>query len=867
MKYKVHVIPHFHWDREWYFTQEESDLLLLHNMEEIMSRLETDEQYPYYILDGQMSIMEEYIEFAPQNLERFKRLVAQGKLIVGPWYSQTDEMVVGGESIVRNLLYGHALAEQYGEVMKIGYLPDSFGQSAQLPHILNGFGIERAIFWRGVSERFGTNKTEFHWESSDGSNVLTLLLPLGYAIGKYLPEDPAQLAERMSKYMPVLEKGATSKHLVLPHGHDQMPLQKNIHEVIEQLEKLYPDNEFSLTNYDKYFEELEAENNELDTIHGEFLDGKYMRVHRSIYGSRMDIKNMNTTFEQLMANTVEPLAAMYYLLSGVHYPKYIESIWKPVLKSHAHDSIACCCSDPVHHLIKERFYKSLVQAEELKNYTVRQIADHIMVDGEIIVAYNTLTQKRNGTFEIEVVTKKPFFKLLKDNQEVEYQIVEKTIYDAGLVDRQLVHYGDYRPFHLFKLIVNDQLPAFGYQTYQLVETEDAPMLKKQETDRIVTDFYTITVEKNGQLTILDKQSQEKYEGVFKIDSQSDVGDSYDFSPLAEDIIFTTDDVNANTVIVEHQYGFEIDIAYQLPLPKTIADRVNQLATTEISISQSIKVSKQTREIQTSIVIENTAENHRMRLHIPMGIPVKTVTADNQFGTITRASRDEALDIWEKENWSERPDAIYPFLNFLQIQEGTRACQVMTKTSREYEIVGESLDVLAITLFRSIGLLGEKDLTRRPGRPSGIALPIPDSQMQGRIVTELAVNFEQQQSLFALAEMTKRYTTTVAYYNRNGYNAMKLNRLNITLPSTLSLIETEANTSEVLSIIKKAEKTNDIIVRYTNYKPKQSFALKLNKQYIKTITEARLDETRVGECIDPMQIETSKSSITLCLEKK
>lgn len=98
---------------------------------------------------------------------------------------------MSGESIVRNLMYGIRDCMAFGEPMKIGYLPDSFGMSGQLPHIYNGFGITRTMFWRGCSERHGTDKTEFLWQSGDGSEVTAQVLPLGYAIGKYLPEDEA----------------------------------------------------------------------------------------------------------------------------------------------------------------------------------------------------------------------------------------------------------------------------------------------------------------------------------------------------------------------------------------------------------------------------------------------------------------------------------------------------------------------------------------------------------------------------------------------------------------------------------------------------------------------------------------------------
>ncbi|KPD00998.1 Mannosylglycerate hydrolase [Geobacillus sp. BCO2] len=226
MRRYVHIVPHVHWDREWYFSAEESRILLVNDMEEILQMLETNPDYPYFVLDGQTVVLEDYLAVKPEQKERIRRLVEEGKLIIGPWYTQTDEMVVGGESIVRNLLYGLKDSREFGEPMKIGYLPDSFGQSAQMPQILNGFGIRRAIFWRGVSERHGTDKTEFYWVSDDGSKVLVQLFPLGYAIGKYLPVNEAKLKERMDKYFSVLDSGATTDHILIPNGHDQMPIQK-----------------------------------------------------------------------------------------------------------------------------------------------------------------------------------------------------------------------------------------------------------------------------------------------------------------------------------------------------------------------------------------------------------------------------------------------------------------------------------------------------------------------------------------------------------------------------------------------------------------------------------------------------------------
>ncbi|MCV5539864.1 alpha-mannosidase, partial [Escherichia coli] len=52
--------------------------------------------------------------------------------------------------------------------------------------------------------------------------------------------------------------------------------------------------------------------------------------------------------------------------------------------------------------------------------------------------------------------------------------------------------------------------------------------------------------------------------------------------------------------------------------------------------------------------------------------------------------------------------------------------------REFEVIGEQCDTLALTLLRGVGVLGKEELLLRPGRPSGIKLPTPDSQVRGKL---------------------------------------------------------------------------------------------------------------------------------------
>ncbi|HIC93318.1 MAG TPA: hypothetical protein EYP09_03600, partial [Anaerolineae bacterium] len=179
---EIIVVPHTHWDREWYLPFERYRYRLVKLVDELLEILRKDEEYAHFLLDGQVVIAEDYLEIRPENEERLRQEVAKGRIGIGPWYTMPDEFLAGGEAIVRNLLMGHRLGRELGGVMKIGYLPDPFGHIAQMPQILRGFGIHAAFLARGVDPP----QTEFHWEAPDGSKVLTHWFALGYCNARCL---------------------------------------------------------------------------------------------------------------------------------------------------------------------------------------------------------------------------------------------------------------------------------------------------------------------------------------------------------------------------------------------------------------------------------------------------------------------------------------------------------------------------------------------------------------------------------------------------------------------------------------------------------------------------------------------------------
>lgn len=816
---RVHITPHMHWDREWYFTTEESRILLVNNMEEILTRLEQDTEYKYYVLDGQTAILEDYFAVKPENKDRVKALVQAGKLIIGPWYTQTDTTVVAGESIVRNLMYGMRDCLAFGEPMKIGYLPDSFGMSGQLPHIYNGFGIKRAMFWRGCSERHGTDKTEFLWQSQDGSEVTTQVLPLGYAIGKYLPEDEAGLRKRLDSYFDVLEKASLTKEILLPNGHDQMPLQQNIFAVMEKLREIYPQREFVMSRFEEVFERIEAQRETLATLTGEFNDGKYMRVHRTIGSTRMDIKIAHARIENKIVNLLEPLATLAWTLGFEYHHGLLEKMWKEILKNHAHDSIGCCCSDKVHREIMSRFWLAEDMADSLITFYMRKIVDNMAPsDGDKLTLFNLMPWSRDEVVNTTIRLRASKFRLLdSDGQEVAYFIRDKREIDPGLVDRQIVHYGNYEPFMEYDIQLRQVLPAMGWLTLHVQAGYEGHLLNTPKTSDALLEnsCWRISLNGDGTLKMEDKESGLVYDRVLEFEDGSDDGDEYDYSPSREEWVLTSAQGKHRHTVVHEAWQSRAVLRTTMAIPENLAERAARKTSGTLTVETTITLGDHHRRVEFDVKVLNQADDHRVRVRIPVPYKTDKVLTDTQFGSLSRPVQDEAMNVWQEECWKEAPVPVWNFLNYAALNKGHQGLALFTEGLREVEITGEEQSVFALTLLRGVGLLGKEDLLLRPGRPSGIKMPVPDSQVRGELHCRFSLMpFNGNPVEAGVAQQAKSWLTPVLCYNKIPWDAMKLNRTAITVPETYSLFTLPATGCQ-LSAMKKAEDEEALVLRLFN----------------------------------------------------
>ena len=245
-RYKLHLVSHVHWDREWILGFERFRVQLVKLIDTLLKILDTNPEYKSFTLDAEMVNLEDYLDVKPENEEKIRKYIQGGRILIGPWYVAADEFLVGGESLIRNLLWGQRMGERYGGFADVGYLPDQFGHISQMPQVLRGFGINSAIIWRGIGIPWEDSKSEFLWESPDGSEVLVHRLPSkgdyahqqGYHNAAFLPTDGRKAFGRVKETQEFLSQYATTPNLLLMNGHDFVTPRPDISKTIDKVNKL-----------------------------------------------------------------------------------------------------------------------------------------------------------------------------------------------------------------------------------------------------------------------------------------------------------------------------------------------------------------------------------------------------------------------------------------------------------------------------------------------------------------------------------------------------------------------------------------------------------------------------------------------------
>ena len=295
------------------------------------SVLNLQEYFPELIFCHSTPALYEWIEKnRPDLFNRIKRQIDLGKweVAAGLWV-EPELNTVGGESIVRQVLYGQLYVwEKFGKFSPIAWLPDTFGFCWQLPQILQGGNIKyfatQKLRWNDSTE---FPFEIFWWEAPEKTRIFSLMLP---PIGESI--EPVKMARYACEW---LAKTGEKNVLWLPGvgDHGGGPT-RDMLEVSRRWQEFgfFPVLEFSTA--ENFFAELVEENSGSFPI---WQDELYLEFHRGCYTTHADQKRWNRRCENLLYQA-ELFAVFASIMTGAFYRKNdLEIAWKLVLFNQFHD--------------------------------------------------------------------------------------------------------------------------------------------------------------------------------------------------------------------------------------------------------------------------------------------------------------------------------------------------------------------------------------------------------------------------------------------------------------------------------------------------------------------------------------------------
>ena len=701
---KLRVVSHSHWDREWYLSHAKHNFNLVQFMDKLIEVLETDEEFKSFHLDGQIILVEDYLKVRPSMEGRVKKLIADGKLKVGPFYILQDEYLISGESNVRNALVGLKETAKYGPATMVGYFPDTFGNIGQMPQILNGFGIDCALVGRGTVPlgyewdylgKTDEGMSEFRWISPDGSEVFTSQFTFWYSNGMELPEDSQALDGRLTDLINGMGLCAVTPHILLLNGCDHQPVQANLSKVLATAKELGYDIEH--TTAEDYMSLLRPYKEQFPKWVGEVCqeNSKGVRSLRETASARIYLKQQNYSANYLLESVAEPMATIVDGYGyGLQYDgEMLHYLWKGLLENYPHDSICGCSVDEVHTKMELRFAETIDTAQSYINQMGRRLVAKIAGAEKSIVVINCYPQAVCDYVECIVEYKEgetiPENPVLVDNNGTMY---EMNVEDLGIHTVYELPEDKFRQIYkvhrfMYRIHGNFAPACCTVLTVKSGEPSAAKQGVSYGADYMENPYVKVSFNQNGTFNLTDKASGKVLEGQNAFFEIGDSGNEYEFFPMGEEHNTLQDKAIVSLLSAESD-----KVTFR------VVNRLLQQNGEYVEIESLVSLLAEGRAAQVSVSFENTCKDHRIRADFAWSHAYPTHNSAGHFDITSRVNEP-----WERWTAPYHPQRTFEFVERLS-SDGVGMI-LSVRGNHEYE-VDRASGHTQLTLVRGVGILGD-----------------------------------------------------------------------------------------------------------------------------------------------------------------
>lgn len=442
---------------------------------------------------------------------------------------------------------------------------------------------------------------------------------------------------------------------------------------------------------------------------------------------------MNFGCEALLERYAEPLQALAEKQGFRARPAYLREAWRNLLINSAHDSIHGSSTDEVHTEMEARFMATRQIASGVIHESLAHLAAQEKgADRPVAVWAGAKTEFPQPT-EVWLNTGDApvTMKDAAGNPLPTQTLARETV---DLNGRNQVRNDMYPAPGMRKTLFMAQSEMGKVEQYAAA-AEASAQENLTATDMLLENEFIRVDVRGALIDITDKRSGKTYFGQNLLVEECDAGDDWDWSPswIPGEIVHSTQCSFTSKLVEQGSVRATIEISGAMSVPARMTADERSKEHVDMPVKFLVSLYKGLPRVDVKLILNNTAKDHRIRLHAPGNVVTDKVLSQGQLAVIERPVQ-RAKQI---ETWFQPPTQLLPMREWAAVTDGTNGLAVAIKGVYDYEAAIEPLSnetSLAFTLLRGFELMGRLNMPQRK-RDASMAVPVPGAQCPGEHVIE------------------------------------------------------------------------------------------------------------------------------------
>ncbi len=283
----------------------------------------------------------------------------------------------------------------------------------------------------------------------------------------------------------------------------------------------------------------------------------------------------------------------------------------------------------------------------------------------------------------------------------------------------------------------DDVPGFGWQSYTVTAGAGPATAVTSGASSLENEHLRVEIDGDGTYTVTTSDGV-TVRGLGRLVDGGDGGDTYNYSPPAEDLLVDAPEAIDVTALESGpvRARVRVDATYSWPThaigdERSCSRRSDEAVPVRVHTTLELRTGERFLRVHTEL--DNPCRDHRLRVHFPLPAPVTVSHAECAFAVVERGLSAEGGP-------NEFGLPTFVSRRFVDASDGDTGLALVHDGLLEYELLtddGTQGSELALTLLRATGYLSRLQLSMRAS-PAGYPYPLEGPQVLGRRSFDYAV---------------------------------------------------------------------------------------------------------------------------------